>query len=251
LATYLIERYEAKLVIVGRRAFEYLLPEDKAELSALQALGRDYKTEVVYLGIQAWSAAAALQIITYGGHKPISGVFNLSGVFELGAVLERKDADRQLLREKCVWLEKLLEAISLASPSSVFINFASITGTWGGAHAGGYGMLSAVTLALCVSHPTVNARTTQWTGWRGTGILEGNEHLMEAAEARGFDAVLPDQAFTALEQFLSSDLKIVQVGLNPTNQKIFHYFLLPPVKIARTVMDETFPLTRRAIAPII
>ncbi|MEJ2691601.1 MAG: SDR family NAD(P)-dependent oxidoreductase [Candidatus Thiodiazotropha sp.] len=126
LAAHLLSRYEARLLLCGRRA---LNEERQARLAQLRALGG----EVFYLQadvgerVQVEGLIASLRA-RYGA---LNGVIHAAGVLRDGFLLKKDAADLQAVLKPKVWGTQWLDLATRKEPLELFVLFSSVSAVMG------------------------------------------------------------------------------------------------------------------------
>jgi acyl-CoA synthetase (AMP-forming)/AMP-acid ligase II/NADP-dependent 3-hydroxy acid dehydrogenase YdfG len=225
IAKYLLSRFEARLILVGRTPMPQ--PGGEADDERVTAL-RELATlpgAVRYAAADV-ADAAALEAIVAGAEaqwgRPLDGIVHMAGVF----------AERQLTDETAA---SVLDALApkvqgtmalyrLASTraGSVFVAFSSAYGFLGGYGAGAYACANAFLDAFAEhAHRDGAPRVlcVAWSLWNDTGMSRGYSNE-DAARARGFRLMSRRQAVQSLTALETRAVPAVMVGLDENGRAV-------------------------------
>jgi amino acid adenylation domain-containing protein len=222
VARHLVERWRARLLLVGRRA----LPEEGERAAALRSLVAAAEPgSVRYEAVDVCDLDGLRRVVAEAEARwgrPLRGVVHLAGVLE-----ERALADEDLrtfaasLRPKAVgaWaLGRLIEE----RPGGVFVGFSSVNGLLGGFSAGAYAAANR-----CVEHVAreldraghARAHAVAWSLWDEIGMSRGHA-MKDLARARGYLPIGAARGLDALAAALSAPDAVLLVGLDGRSRHV-------------------------------
>ncbi|NEQ75873.1 MAG: SDR family NAD(P)-dependent oxidoreductase [Okeania sp. SIO2C9] len=234
VAKYLLEHYQAKVILVGRTP----LP-DKNILAAtatgdrisekiqayqkLQQLGT-----LTYQAVDICNLSQLQQIVTealskWGGK--LDGVIHLAGVLEEQLLLAETQATvAKVLRPKVLgsWV---LHQLLKENDDALFIHFASVNGFFGGASVGAYAAAHSFQTSFCDyqrTHSNLQSYCLAWSMWDETGMSQGYQ-MKELSRAKGYYGISPLQGMYSLLAALGHGENHLMVGLDGSKPLIKNY----------------------------
>ena len=267
LAEALIERFDARLLLIGRTNLDTLdHPTEGDEghplLHAWQKL-RASGTRLAYAAVDVCDSAALKKTIE--AHEETWSC-RLAGVFHLAGVAEECSLEKENLAHFLTSIAakvagtRALHAALKNRPQAFLHAFSSVNGHFGGNRYGAYatacGFLDGFA-AWRIAQGFSNTKTLAWTQWADCGMSQGFQ-LAHVAEARGFPPLTEAEALTtcwiAMSQKPSLQLLGIDHGksyvashVNRATQTLDHlvgYFVAHPGKALR--IDSIYGLNRFA-----
>jgi acyl-CoA synthetase (AMP-forming)/AMP-acid ligase II/NAD(P)-dependent dehydrogenase (short-subunit alcohol dehydrogenase family) len=232
LAKHLLERYEARLLIVGRTSLgsdrdPAADSDEAARVSALAEL-RQLSGSVRYACVDVADEAAlrdAVERAAAEWQRGLDGVFHLAGVFhERMLADETPEGLASALRSKAggaAVLHRLVED----RPNALFVTFSSAYGCCGGFAAGAYAAANAFLDGFVHwqrRRSGLRSVSVAWTMWDGIGMSRG--YGAQAAAARGFRLISAEQGLNSLLAVLHRDVPHAVVGVDPDARAVQHMF---------------------------
>ncbi|WP_353737207.1 SDR family NAD(P)-dependent oxidoreductase [Moorena sp. SIO3B2] len=234
IAKYLLENYQAKLLLLGRTSLPdsnswetYLqqggkLAEKIKAYQELQKLGG----EVIYLGVDIANQKAVQEVVqqTLSGWntQQLDGVIHLAGLMQERLLREETpESFAEVLRPKLLgtWvLHQLVEK----QPKSLFINFSSINGFFGGTTVGAYGAANSFLDAFSYYQryqSQLQSYCLAWSMWDEMGMSRGYQ-MKQLTQAKGYLAVGLSQGMSSLLAGLCHNQPYLMVGLDGSNLNI-------------------------------
>lgn len=235
IAKYLLQNYNARLLLVGRTP----LPERStwddvangsiaaqriAAYRSLEQLSENIHYEAVDIGDY-------IQLQTIVGQVKAQWQCDLDGVIHLAGnaperllVDETRDSLAATLHPKVLgtWA---LDQLLYNQPGAVFISFSSLASFFGGAMIGAYA--SANTFLDSFSHYQQHHGSLQsycfaWAMWDGIGMSQDSS-AKEILRAKGYQAVTLKQGMASLLTGLHHNQTQLLVGLEGSNRNIQRY----------------------------
>lgn len=224
IARHLVQRYAARLVLVGRTPEAELAAEPAAALAELRAL-----TECHYLTVDlgAHGAESALtRELAMLGPLQIDAAYHLAGLGSFGRPLSDKNGDNEtrrlwdpqrLARYTAVKVDGLLAMARAVGTEVPLVAFSSVNAYFGG---GGHAEYAAANSALNTAAEALRMaghRVTSigWSAWYGLGMSrDGTSEAL--LQSRGFVALDPAHALDSLDLLVQSGQtgqRTVYVGL--------------------------------------
>ena len=237
IAKYLLQHYEARLLLVGRTR----LPDRKTWEPHLEAKGavseriRAYQTleehggEIAYEAIDICDVAQLQHVVDQFKSRwkcDLDGVLHLAGTYQERLLVEEtRDSFAETLRPKVLgtWaLHQLLKD----QPHSVFISFSSVNGFFGGISAGAYaaanGFMDVFSHYQRTSKDLVRSYCLAWSLWDEVGMSRGYQ-MKDLSRARGYYPISAEQGIYSLLAGLHDNQAHLIVGLDGSNPRIQRY----------------------------
>jgi len=234
IAKYLLENYQAKLLLLGRTPLPernsweiYLqqggkLAEKIKTYQQLQKLGG----EVIYQGVDIGHQKAVQDVVqqTLSGWdvQQLDGVIHLAGLMQERLLKsETPESLAEVLRPKLLgtWvLHQLVEK----HLNSLFINFSSINGFFGGTTVGAYAAANSFLDAFSDyqrAQSQLHSYCLAWSMWDEMGMSRGYQ-MKQLTQAKGYIAVGLSQGMSSLLASLCHDKSYLMVGLDGSNFNI-------------------------------
>ncbi|MGW4686102.1 SDR family NAD(P)-dependent oxidoreductase [Streptomyces sp. NPDC004244] len=259
VAEYLLAAHAAKLLLVGRS------PADGGEraerLEDLAVLG-----DVAYRALDvadpvALRAAVAEAEARWGA--PLDGVLHLAGAdvshqwaqLELHQVArESPQAFRDAYRAKVTGTLALAELLE-DRPDTPLVLFSSVNGEFGGSSFAAYSSANSFLHGFADHWGRERGRPVHclaWSTWSGLGMNRGAPE--DAAQARGFRTLDPDEGLASLLTVLGQDRATVLIGLDGRNEHIARALAPESLHIAEAIVVYTGSApeadVRAAVAPV-
>ena|GEM_PF-881409 len=245
IAQYILEHYQARLILVGRTELEQLkktrrhgdtetrrkeilekggdkLSEKMLAYQKLQQL----PGEVVYRAVDIGNLEQLQQVVTqtvaqWGGTQ-LDGVIHLAGIYHeqlLSAATQ--DNIATLLHPKVIgtWV---LHQLVKDNADALFIHFSSIYGFFGATALAAYSAANSLQTAFCDYQKTQGNQQTYclaWSIWDETGMSRGYQ-MQSLSRAKGYYTITPSQGMYSLLAALSHKHHNLLVGLDKSNSQI-------------------------------
>ncbi|NET44335.1 SDR family NAD(P)-dependent oxidoreductase [Okeania sp. SIO2B3] len=228
IAKYLLEHYQAKLILVGRSSLvaknDLVTSEKNQAYQQLQQLGT-----VTYQAVDICNLSELQQVVTdalskWGGK--LDGVIHLAGVLEDKLLLtETKETLAKVLRPKVLGTWVLHQLLKEHNSDGLFIHFASVNGFFGGIGVGAYAAANSFQTAFCDRqriHSNIQSYCLAWSMWDETGMSQGYQ-MKEQSRAKGYYEISPLQGIYSLLAVLGHGKNNLIVGLDDSKPLMKKY----------------------------
>ena len=233
IAKSLLQRYEARLLLVGRTVLpprhtwqERLARQDHvaARIEAYRSL-LELPGDVEYAAVDICDLGALQQVVDratarWGGE--LCGIFHMAGALRECLIGdESHDGMADTLRPKIAGTWTLHELLK-THKGGIFVNFSSVNGFFGGTTAGAY---SAANSFLDVfthyqnQHDSITSFCYSWSMWDEVGMSRGYQ-MKDLSRSRGYYAISAQQAIDSLWAGLYHDQSHLLIGLDGANPHI-------------------------------
>ena len=234
IAAYLLEHYQAKLLLLGRTPLpdrnsweRYLEKGGKVGqkikvYQQLQKLGG----EVIYQGVDIGHQKAVEEVVQQtlsGWNAPqLDGVIHLAGLMQERLLREETpESLAEVLRPKLIGTLVLHQLVE-KQPQSLFINFSSINGFFGGTTVGAYAAANSFLDAFSDYQryqSQLQSYCLAWSMWDEIGMSRGYQ-MKQLTQTKGYLAVGLSQGMSSLLAGLCHDKPYLMVGLDGGNLNI-------------------------------
>ncbi len=222
LATYLIRQFNAKLLLVGRTAHEALDANKKEQLETLQGMGNVFYDDVDICDMDAIEKSLGLAEKEW--QQKLNGIFHLAGLSLDKAIAEENDGDvHAILMPKVVGTNVLYHVVNKRS-DTIFVNFSSVNGVFGGSMMGAYSAANRYQMSFVDAtrqNKNVRTYTFAWSMWHDMGMGKKYSHMQSISKSMGFAAITVKQGMDSLLVCLSNGLNNVLIGLDGSKANIY------------------------------
>ncbi|NEP14132.1 MAG: SDR family NAD(P)-dependent oxidoreductase [Symploca sp. SIO2C1] len=245
IAQYILEHYQARLILVGRTDLEQLketrrrgdtetrrieisqkegdkLSEKMLAYQKLQQL----PGEVIYQAVDICDLGqlqkVVSQAVTQWGGTQLDGIIHLAGIYhEQFLSSATQESMAALLRPKVVgsWV---LHQLLKDNADALFIHFSSIYGFFGATALAAYSAANSFLTAFCdyqQAHGNQQTYSLAWSIWDETGMSRGFP-MQELSRAKGYYAITPSQGMYSLLAALCHNHHNLLVGLDHSKPQI-------------------------------
>ncbi|QSJ15491.1 SDR family NAD(P)-dependent oxidoreductase [Nostoc sp. UHCC 0702] len=222
LAQYLLQTYQAQLLLIGRTPLSQI--KESAKLAAYKSLSQ-LGGKVEYHAVDVCDLAQLQQIVSQAESQwscQLDGIIHLAAVYQEHLLTEEtSDSFAATLKPKVIgtWvLHQLLQN----KPSSLFISFSSVASFFGGAMVGAYTAANNFLESFCQSQRSQTALQSYcfaWGSWEGLGISR-NSQMNKLTQARGYSVISAKQALYSLLAGLHHNQPHLFIGLDGNNPNI-------------------------------
>jgi len=202
IARYMLEHYQAKLILVGRTPLEEgdNLSEKMLAYRKLQRLsGKVIYRAVDICNLEQLQQVVAQSLSELGGSK-LDGIIHLAGIYhEQLLSSETQDSMAALLRPKVLgtWV---LHQLLKDNTDGLFIHFSSIYGFFGATALAAYSAANGFQTAFCDYQKAQGYQQSYclaWSIWDEVGMSQGYK-TKEFSRAKGYYAITPSQGMHSL-----------------------------------------------------
>lgn len=248
IAKYLLQHYQAKLLLVGRTP----LPERSTwdayvqqtntiaeKIKAIQAL-EQFGGEILYHAVDICDLKQMQLLVAQAQSHwqcQLHGVIHLAGTYHESKLIEEtKDTVSATLAPKVLgtWV---LHQLLPNQPNSIFINFSSINGFFGGTNVGAYAAANSFldSFAQYQQHNSPpQSYCFTWSMWDEIGMSKGYQ-MKELTRARGYDIVSVSQGLYSLLAGLHHQPTQLIVGLDGSNYHLRQYLTTKSYDIQKLI----------------
>jgi len=214
LARYLLDRHEAKLLIVGRTGQSQL---DDVRAQALDELERSGR--VLYASADVADAGALRVAVEQARARwqcNLDGILHLAGEGrQTGLIHETAATLAQMMHAKAAG-SLALQALLEDHPEAWFVLFGSVAGMVAGRQDAAYAAANAYQAALAEQLAAAGHTRCRYLGfssWRDTGLSKHGA-AVPVVEAAGYFSLHPEHAVASFEVALSASRPVVAIGLD-------------------------------------
>ena len=222
LAKHLMSRYQARILLLGRRPSDHAQVRDA--LALLSQLGEVRYAQVNVTDETGVAAACDSAARAWGGR--LDGAFHAAGVIE----------DRPLVQETAESLaasmlpkvqgarilHDVLQRHGRGAAPALLVLFSSVAGYFGGSGAGAYAAANAALGGFAdevAADGAVDVRCLYWSRWSQTG-MGARDEMEEAARAAGFHALAVADAVASLDIALAQPHRHIVIGIDESNPQL-------------------------------
>ena len=251
LATWLMKRYDARLIIVGRTVLpeksewkghlekDTVLGERIRNYAALEALGGEFLYEAGDLSDHSFLNDVVTRAESeWEWGERISGIFHLAGTLSRDGHPEESHWDTMEQQEAAVmrreWVEsqlraKVYGALTLAPlleerPDAILVAFASVNSFFGGATLSAYAAANSFLESFCLYQSFQKRRSVfclSWSLWDEVGIARDIPISLKAASrSAGYEAISVTQGLNSLAATLCGEQPHLYVGLESASRNV-------------------------------
>lgn len=221
LSAWLLERWGARLLLVGRTAREELARDHRRDsLERLRSLG-----DVEYAAADVADAAAVERAVAQAEERwgqPLGGAFHLAGTFRRRRLAdETAETLASAAAAKAAGAAALLHVLERRG-DGFLVAFSSVAAELAepglGAYAAANAFLDALPFAARERQIPI-VRTIAWSAWSGLGMSRGVDGD-RLARTSGFLPMPVEAALASLAAFLHADRPALLVGLDPAHPAV-------------------------------
>jgi acyl-CoA synthetase (AMP-forming)/AMP-acid ligase II/thioesterase domain-containing protein/NAD(P)-dependent dehydrogenase (short-subunit alcohol dehydrogenase family)/acyl carrier protein len=238
IAKYLLEHYQARLVLIGRTPLpdesswkNYQQGEDElsAKIQAYQQL-RQLPGSLLYQAVDICNVAEmrqTLDLVSSQWKTQFDGVIHLAGgLQEQLIVSETKESLMAGLQQKVMGSWILHHLLQNQNPG-FFIHFSSVNSFFGGTGVGAYAAANSFQEAFSAyqrQHSSWQSYCLSWSMWDETGMSLGYA-MKDLSRAKGYDAISPSQGIDSLLIALAHRSNNLLIGLDAGKSHIQRFTL--------------------------
>ena len=235
IAKYLLENYQARLLILGRtpvparnRWDDHLAMADAVSdrLRVLQELERSGDVSYEAADICDFPAVeAAVERARDRWQSELAGIIHLAGLYrECQLSEETKQSFASVLRPKVLG-SLALSRLLRNRPGALFLSFSSVNGFLGGFSVGAYSAANAFLDSFAEYQREtqgIESHCLAWSIWNETGMSRGFA-MNELARTRGYHSILPQQGIRSCVVALHQQFPQLLIGLDASKPSIRRY----------------------------
>ena len=220
IAQYLLQNYQAKLLLLGRSPFS----EKRSVYQKLEQLDGEIIYEAVDIGnLEQLQPVVTKALSEWRGE--LDGVIHLAGVYRDSLILDSSvEQIAEVFRPKVLgtWV---LHQLLKDKPDSIFIHFSSLASFFGGM------AIAAYSAANCFLESFAHYQRREgklasyclaWSSWQDIGISQGNK-MQDVLRTKGYFAIGLEQGLFSLLVGLHYNPGQLLVGLEGCNRNIRPY----------------------------
>ncbi len=233
VAEYLLENYEANLLLVGRTSLlgadagrgeidPDALDDSAAAYGALEQLGGEVSYRSADIADPDRLRAVVAEAETRWGRR-LDGILHLAGVFEERLLTEETRATFEASLRPKVEATWVLHELASERADCAFVGFSSVNGLLGGFSAGAYAAANSFLDSFTHYRRRVGLPSTcfAWSLWDGVGMARDYPlEKQRLSRARGFLPISASQGLTSFLAGLHRNEPHLLVGLDATRPNI-------------------------------
>ncbi|CAN5459447.1 hypothetical protein BH11PSE11_BH11PSE11_03500 [soil metagenome] len=269
LSRMLLKQFGARLLLIGRTPLADLSADKQDALEQLATLG---SVRYASADVSDFSAIdAAVETAELEWKQKLGGVFHLAGLAEEQLVAQQSiEALHHAIRVKTIGTRNLY-ALCARRRDTLFVNFSSVNGFFGGSGMAAYNVGNAYQSNFIESvqgNRNVKSFCFDWSLWHDTGMGSRYKQVESLSKALGFKPILAAKGIFSLLTALYHDKRSLLIGLDDTkqnvgrlslntscnNQQLACYFvgaeagMANQVSASKSLIDEfALPLTARYV----
>lgn len=235
LGKYLLEKWRAKLLVVGRRP----LPDAK-DASSHTALARwrelEARGDVTYSALDVSDATALRRAVrereTALGLS-VAGFFHLAGMYQEGPLLGPSRRDLAMsFAPKLAGTEAVHDLVR-ECPSAFVVCFSSLASVWSGSGIGAHAAANRLcdTVSRRERERGVRSYSLNWSVWKGLGI-GAHSAPEQVLRGKGFHAIPPLKGMWSLEAILAREPEQFLIGVDCASPAVLRSIQGAPQPIA-------------------
>ncbi|MHC0067443.1 SDR family NAD(P)-dependent oxidoreductase [Nostoc sp. UIC 10890] len=225
IAKYLLEHYQAHLILVGRTQIEDNNEEASTKLQRYQELEK-LPGSIIYQTVDICDLVGLQQVVekaTQEWRTQLDGVFHMAGIIQETPIeKETPENIAAVLRPKVsgTWV---LHQLLKDKENALFVHFCSVNGFFGGTNVAAYSAANSFQSAWSdyQQQNGFQSYCCSWSMWNETGISHGYQ-FQELSRAKGYFIITPQQGFYSFLAALSGSEHNLLIGLDGTKTNVEH-----------------------------
>lgn len=246
LATQLLTRYRARLLLVGRQPEAAVAPA----LARLRAL----PGSVVYAACDVADARALATAVADAEHHwdaPLQAALHLAGSFHHAAWHdESPDALHKMLAPKLAGTQAVLDVVA-TRPAAFALLFSSasahLPGTGSSLYAAANRALEACAANWSQQHGP-RCRVLAWSAWPGLGMSRDSVDPALLRASSGYLGITPTLGWQSLALVMGSSEPLTVIGLDPTHARVRRWLEHTPLRRQSLVVATEGRMPPAAVA---
>lgn len=236
LGKYLLDKWRAKLLIVGRRPLPYAKDD-----SSHSALGRwrelEARGDVTYAALDVSDTAALRRAVSERETAlglSVAGFFHLAGVYHEGPVLGSSRRDLAMSFAPKLAGTQAVHDLARERPSAFVVCFSSLASVWSGSGIGAYAAANRLsdTVSRRERQRGLRSYSLNWSVWQGLGI-GANSAPEQVLRGKGFHPIPPLKGLWSLEAILAREPDQFLIGVDCASSSVSRRLQEGPEPIAR------------------
>jgi acyl-CoA synthetase (AMP-forming)/AMP-acid ligase II/NADP-dependent 3-hydroxy acid dehydrogenase YdfG/acyl carrier protein len=255
LARYLLENFQANLILVGRTKLDSATAEQTAALGALESLAQAFGGWITYAAVDVANLDGLRNVVLQAEEscgRTLAGVFHLAGLYHERTIAEETAASlRTILHAKLRGSLVLHKLLAMRS-GALFVSFSSVNGFMGGYGAGAYAAANSFLDAFSEyqrASAQFKAYCISWSLWDGVGMSRGNV-LKDMSRGRGFYSISVRRGIASLLAALERPPAHTLIGLDASNLQmrgLAHDLPLPAQSLTALVTGDSNAIARMTL----
>lgn len=234
LATFLLQHYAARLLLVGKTALPVVATDTDTKAAArlqawhqLEGLAQQSGGAVRYAALDVTDTVAlqtALDAAEQTWQASLRGVFHLAGAsHEKPVEEETTDSIAAMLAPKLAGA-LAIQPLLLERPQAFVVYSSSAAGFFGGSNIAAYAMANACLDALALQQRQQGLRSYSlaWSMWDDVGMSRG-ANVQALFAAKGYCLISPAEAMRSLRVALAQNQPCLLVGLDGGKAHVRQY----------------------------
>ena len=225
IAKYLLENYQANLILVGRTLLEGNNEEITTKIRLYQELEK-LPGSVIYQAVDTCDLVGLQQVVekaTKEWGTQLDGILHMAGISQEKSIKEETQENiAAVLRPKVngTWV---LHQLLKDKKNALFVHFCSVNGFFGGANVGAYSAANSFQSAWgdYQQQNDFKSYCCSWSMWNQTGMSKDYQ-FQELSRAKGYFTITPQQGINSFLAALSQRENNLLIGLDGTKTNIEH-----------------------------
>ncbi|MGD2085134.1 MAG: amino acid adenylation domain-containing protein [Candidatus Aminicenantes bacterium] len=262
ICLWLITRFRAKLIIVGRTTLppkedweklsreDHMIAQRVRRYRDIQSSGGEFIYEPGDVGDETF-LKKLIKKAQLAWAQPISGIFHLAGMGNAKGQWDQAPGIFDAMYQSKVYGTLNLHRLFQDRPGLMFVVFSSTISLFGAASYSAYAAANSFLDSFChyrLGSGYPNTFCLNWSSWENTGMSEGNPPAVkEALRRKGYELITPGQGLNSLLVALHAQPGQYIIGINGTHQHIRP--LLKKYPPGKQVVNVYYTLKNRNNSP--
>ncbi|MEM7716082.1 MAG: SDR family NAD(P)-dependent oxidoreductase, partial [Cyanobacteria bacterium P01_A01_bin.68] len=226
IAKYLLENYQANLILVGRTQLEENNQQVRAKIRRYQELEK-LPGSIIYQAVDICDLVGLQQVVekaTSQWGTQLDGVIHMAGIIQEKAIEEETPSSiAAVLRPKVsgTWV---LHQLLKHKEDALFIHFCSAYAFFGGDTVAAYAAANSFQSAWGDYQYKNGFKSycCSWSMWNETGMAQGYQFLQEIIRKKGYFVINTQQGINSFLAALSHCENNLLIGLDGTKANVEH-----------------------------
>jgi len=229
VAAYLLENYQARLILIGRTSLSNNQqdPNKNSSLEVFHHL-KNLDGEIQYHAVDICNEKQLQNIVHTAEQQwnaELDGIIHLAGIYREGLLREEsRESLAEVLKPKAMGAWVLHQLIKNRPEKKLFIHFSSIVSILGSTNFGAYTAANCFLNSFSEFQKTMGIKSFSfaWSTWHETGVSKGFKKigLTDVLDKMGYKAITPKQGIDALLIGLQHRHTDLIIGLNGVQKNI-------------------------------